>query len=422
MRRATALLILATVGLPAAAASQAIAITGGTVFPVSSAPIRNGTVLITNGKITAVGANISIPAGARRVDATGKWVTPGLFNAATQLGLSEGGGPEFSGGYNDTRAAGKDGVAASFNAFEGINPASTWIVPTWQDGTTTVGVWPGGNMIGGRGAVVDLAGATVGQMLVKAPAAMYASLGDPGAAHLSSRGELFGRFRDLLADVKTYATRRTAYENNGTRSFAAPRTELEALLPVVHGTLPLVVEVDRASDIRAVLAIAKEFGLRLVLASAGEGWLVADEIARAKVPVMVGAMNNIPGSFSSLGARQENAALLRAAGVSVAIVGNAGGGDEEAFNARNVRYEAGNAVAYGMTWDDALRAVTLTPAEAFGVADRVGSLLPGREANVVIWSGDPFEFASRAERVFIRGTEMKGTSRQDELTARFKRP
>ena len=422
MRPAARWLILASACLPSLAIAQTIAITGGTVYPVAGAPISNGTVLITNGRIAAVGATVPIPAGATRIDATGKWVTPGLFNAATQLGLVEAGGPEFSGGYNDTRAAGKDGVAASFNAFEGINPASTWIVPTWQDGTTTVAVWPGGNFIGGRGAVVDLTGATLGQMLVKAPAGMYATLADPGAAHLSSRGELFGHLRALLADVKAYAARKAAYENNGTRTFAAPRAELEALIPVVAGTLPLILEVDRTSDIRTALAIAREFNLKIVLASVAEGWLVADEIAKAKVPVLVGAMNNIPGSFSALGTRQENAGLLRAAGVSVALIGNAGGGDEEAFNARNVRYEAGNAVAYGMKWEDALRAITLAPAEALGVADRVGSLQAGREGNVVVWNGDPFEFATHAERVFIRGVEMRGTSRQDELTARYKRP
>ena len=422
MRPATRLLIAAACCLPAALPAQTIAITGGKVYPVSGPPIDAGTVLITNGRIAAVGASVSIPAGATRIDATGKWVTPGLFNAVTQLGLAEAGGPEFSGGYNDTRSSAKDGLAASFNAFEGINPASTWIVPTWQEGTTTVGIWPVGNFISGRGAVADLTGATVGQMLVKAPAAMYASLADPGAAHLSSRGELFGHLRNLLTDVKAYAARKAAYENNGTRAFAAARVELEALIPVVAGTMPLIVEADRASDIRATLAIAREFGLKLVLASAAEGWQVADEIARAKVPVFVGAMNNIPGSFSSLGMRQENAGLLRAAGVGVTLIGNAGGGDEEAFNARNIRFEAGNAVAYGMKWEDALRAVTAAPAEALGVADRVGTLQPGREGNVVIWSGDPVEFATRAEHVFLRGAEMHGTSRQDELTARYRRP
>jgi imidazolonepropionase-like amidohydrolase len=135
---------------------------------------------------------------------------------------------------------------------------------------------------------------------------------------------------------------------------------------------------------------------------------------------LTGAMNNIPSGFATLGQRQENAALLRKAGVQVALIGNAGGGDEEAFNVRNLKQEAGNAVAYGMSWDDALRAVTLAPAEVFGVADRVGSLQAGREGNVVVWSGDPFEFTTRAERVFVRGREYHDTTRQDLLVDRYK--
>jgi imidazolonepropionase-like amidohydrolase len=130
-------------------------------------------------------------------------------------------------------------------------------------------------------------------------------------------------------------------------------------------------------------------------------------------------MNNIPAAFSVLGQRQENAGLLSAAGIRVGLVGNAGGGDEEAFNVRNIKQEAGNAVAYGMTWDNALKAVTLWPAEIFGVADRVGSLTPGHEANVVIWSGDPFEFTTRAEHVWVRGIERNEKTRQDLLTERY---
>ena len=131
-------------------------------------------------------------------------------------------------------------------------------------------------------------------------------------------------------------------------------------------------------------------------------------------------MNNIPGSFASLGQRQENAGILARAGVTVLLVGNAGGGDEEAFNVRNVRYEAGNAVAYGMEWNAALRAITLSPAEVFGVADRVGSLQAGKMADVVVWSDDPFEFASQPERVFVRGVQTTTPSRQDLLEQRYK--
>jgi imidazolonepropionase-like amidohydrolase len=142
-------------------------------------------------------------------------------------------------------------------------------------------------------------------------------------------------------------------------------------------------------------------------------------LAAAQVPVLTGAMSNIPSSFATLNQRQENAGLLRRAGVRVALVATSGS-DVTRFNARNLKYEAGNAVAYGMTYDDALRAVTLTPAELFGVSDRIGSLQAGRDANVVVWSGDPFEFSTRVEHVLIRGREVVEPSRQDMLTDRYK--
>lgn len=184
--------------------------------------------------------------------------------------------------------------------------------------------------------------------------------------------------------------------------------------------MPLLITVDRASDIDAAMRLARDFNLRIMIGGGAEAWMMADKLAAARIPVFTGAMNNIPGGFAALGQRQENAALLRKAGVQVALIGNAGGGDEEAFNVRNLKQEAGNAVAYGMTWDDALRAVTLAPAEFFGVADRVGSLRAGRAANIVIWSGDPFEFTTRAERVFVRGREYTERTRQDLLTDRYK--
>jgi imidazolonepropionase-like amidohydrolase len=370
------------------------------------------------GRIIAVGRDVPIPAGAERVDATGKWVTPGLINAATNLGLSEAGGPQFSGGLNDARANGSKGIAAAFNAWEGLNPASTFIIPARQDGITSVLVAPAGGLVGGRAAFVDLAGASVAAMLVRAPIAMVATF-DAGAGQLASRGELLGALRDLLSDARAYGTRRPAYEANQSRPLAASRSDLEALQPVLAGTLPLIVAVDKASDIQAVLALGRQFGLRLILFGASEAWQVTEELRAARVPVMVGAMNNIPTSFSTLGQRQENAALLRAAGVTVVLVGN-GPGDPGTFNVRNIRQEAGNAVAYGMTWDDALRAITLAPAEVFGLADRVGSLQAGRAANVVVWSGDPFEFSTRAERVYIRGVLQGGKSRQDELAERYR--
>lgn len=424
-RAALAALFIAAPTLASAqAASRVIAITGGTVHPVSGPVIEHGTVLIRDGKIAEVGAQVVVPAGAQVIDATGKVVTPGLINSNTTLGLSEAGSPQFSGGYNDTRANGTRGVAASFRAWEGLNPASTFIAPARQGGVTTALVAPSGGVIAGQAALINLTGDRIDDMVVRrangqAAVAMLAAF-NPGAADASSRGELLGRLRELIRDAQVYRATRAAYDRNASRTLAAPRADLEALQAVVDSTLPLLIAVDRASDIRAVLDLKRrdKLPVRLMLLGASEGWQVAGEIAAAKVPVFVGAMNNIPVSFDALGSRQENAALLRAAGAPVVLVSN-GPGDGENYNVQNIKQEAGNAVAYGLPWSEALRAVTLAPAEAFGVADRVGSLRPGRDADVVIWSGDPFEFGTRAETVLIRGVVQTGDSRQDELTRRY---
>ncbi|MBX3172800.1 MAG: amidohydrolase family protein [Gemmatimonadaceae bacterium] len=417
-RRAALTFLAATA--PVAMGAQTVAITGGTVYPVSGPKIDNGTVLIRDGRVVAVGANVQIPSDAQRVDARGKWVTPGFINSATTLGLSEAGSPQFSGGYNDVGARGEHGIAASFEAWRGINPANTYIGPSRAEGVTSVVVFGNGGMLSGKSALLDLVEARqVGEMVRKAPNAMLGTFANPGSGNTNSRGEFWARWRSLMNDVRAYQSRRAAYENGGTREFMARQQDMEALIPVLAGELPLVLEVDRSSDILEALAFAREFGIRLWLGGAAEGWMVAPEIAAARVPVFVGAMNNIPGDFSSLGSRQENAALLRQAGATVILIGN-GPGDPNSFNVRNIRQEAGNAVAYGMSWEDALRAITLVPAEVMGVADRIGSIAAGRDANLVIWSGDPFEFSSVAERVWVQGKEATQPSRQQQLFERYR--
>ncbi|HEX8848700.1 MAG TPA: amidohydrolase family protein [Gemmatimonadaceae bacterium] len=409
--------LLASAALPLPLAAQTVAITGGKVYTVSGETIDNGTVVMRDGKITAVGANVAIPEGAQRIDATGKWVTPGLVDAATVLGFSEIGAV---GSTNDAAAAGKDHVAAAFTVWLGLNPTSVLVSPAREDGVTTVVVHPTDGLFAGQSAVIELVDGSATDMVIRQSAAMVANLGNARDAGLESRGEMLQRVREILDDARVYARRRADFERAETRPFAAGRLDLEALQPVLAGRLPLLVSVDKASDIQAALRLAKEYNVRLAIAGGAEAWMVASELAAAKVPVLTGAMNNIPESFATLGTRQENAALLRAAGVPVALIGNAGGGGEEQFNVRNIRYEAGNAVAYGMKWDDALRAITLAPAEMFGVAERVGSLQAGKDANVVVWSGDPFEFATRAEHVFVRGKEYRDVSRQDMLMERYK--
>ncbi|MFL5498602.1 MAG: amidohydrolase family protein, partial [Gemmatimonadaceae bacterium] len=257
-------------------------------------------------------------------------------------------------------------------------------------------------------------------MIIRAPVAMVAEIGDAQAAGLNSRGELIVRLRELLEDARFFQTHRDAFDRAQTRPFVTSRLDLQAMIPVIEGRLPLLVTVNRAADIDAAMRLAREYNVKLMIGGGTEAWMMADKLASARIPVLTGAMNNIPTDFANLGQRQENAGLLRKAGVAVSLIGNAGGGDEEAFNVRNIRQEAGNAVAYGMTWDDALRAVTLAPAEFFGVTDRVGSLQSGREGNVVVWSGDPFEFTTRVEHVFVRGREYNEKTRQDMLIERYR--
>ena len=407
--------IALAISVPAGA--QTVAITGGKVYPVSGPPIEGGTVLIVNGKINAVGTSVAIPAGAQRIDATGKIVTPGFVNSATQLGVQE------VSQVNDTRdmsARGKDNIAAAFTVWDGLNPNSVMMAPARKEGITSFIVMPTGGLVAGQAALLDVVPGTTTDMIIRAPVAMIAEVGDPQQAGVNSRGELIVKLRELLDDTRFFQTHRDAFDRAQTRPFAASRLDLQAMIPVIQGKLPLVVVVDRASDIDAAMRIAREFNVKLMIGGGAEGWMMADKLAAAHTPVLTGAMNNIPGGFAALGQRQENAALLRKAGVQVALIGNAGGGDEEAFNVRNLKQEAGNAVAYGMTWDDALRAVTLAPAEIFGVADRVGSLQPGREGNVVVWSGDPFEFTTRVEHVFVRGHEYSDKTRQDLLMERYR--
>ena len=390
--------------------AQTIAITGGTVYPVSGPKLEHATVLIQNGRVAAVGPNVTIPADATRIDATGKWVTPGFIDGGTQMGLVE---ISRVGGTREMYLQG-DTIAASFNVAEGINPASTLIPVTRMEGITTVLAAPQGHLISGQAVLIDLDGATIEQMLVKSPIGVVANFDenakDEGGG---SRAGVAERLRRVFNDALEYARRRADYNRGAMQPLSASAADLEALLPVLRGQLPLIAVANRRSDIETVLRFGREFRLKVILAGAQEGWEIAEAIARAGVPVLVEPLDNIP-SYDALGVRYENAAVLARAGVKVALL------ETDTHNARNLRQQAGNAVSYGMTWEQALRAVTLTPAEVFGVADRYGALDVGKVANVVVWSGDPFEFSTGVEHVIIRGREVPLRSRQTELFERYK--
>ncbi|CAN5827747.1 amidohydrolase family protein [soil metagenome] len=395
-----------------------IAIVGGTVHSMTGPAIPNGTVLIRDGRIVAVGPNVTIPADARRIDATGQQVTPGFIESGTQIGLVEvnavAGTVDFqlTAIPNEVRSQ----IRAGFNPIDGLNPFSTVIPVTRIAGITTAVTRPSGGLISGQGVVIDLDGQTMEEMIVRSPVAMFASLGESvSGATGGARGATTMRLREVLEDARAYARDRGSFDRGATREFAASRLDLEALQPVLRREIPLVIEAHRASDISTAIRIAREYNLRLILAGVTEGWMVAEEIARSNTPVVVRVMENLPNSFERLGARYENAALLRQAGVQVILTSG------DTHNARNLRQEAGNAVAYGLPYEEALRAVTSYPAQLWGLQD-YGSLAAGKVANVVVWGGDPLEILTPVSHVLIRGREIPLVSRQTELRDRYMEP
>lgn len=391
---------------------QTIAIVGGTLYPVSGAKIESGTIVLRDGKIAGVGANISIPDGAKQVDANGLWITPGLIHDGSTLGLKlfEVGAPEET--VEDSIAG---DIKAAFNVAEGIDPASVTLAVARLEGITTAITAPSGGLIPGQAVLLDLAGDRLDELLVKSPVAMIADLSQGSKrAGGGSRAGASLRLRRVLRDAVEYAQRKQDFRTARMQPLSASADDLEALQPVLSGDLPLFIIANRRSDIETAMRVAREFGLKIVIWGGVEAWRVAPELGEAQIPVILEPLSDVP-SFDAPAARLDNATLLREAGVRVVIA------QRDVAHSRDLRQAAGNAVRNGMTWDDALRSVTLAAAAAAGVADRYGSLEPGKVANVVVWSGDPFEFSSRAEHVFIRGNEIPLTSRQTELLERYRR-
>jgi imidazolonepropionase-like amidohydrolase len=398
---------------PAAAGTETVAIVNARVLPVSGPAIDRGTVVVRDGRIAAVGANVQPPAGARIIAGEGRIVTPGLLDSGTQIGIVE--IPLSAAGTADERTT-DPGVSAAFTVVDAFNGHSTVIPITRVEGVTRSLVVPAGtgNVLLGQGAVMDLSGDHVPASVSRAPAVMVAALGEAGSAVAGgSRVTAMLRLREVLQDAADYGQNRAAFDAGQRREYVRTRLDLEALQPVLRGEIPLAIQANRASDLLAAIRLAEEFKLRVVLLGASEGWMVADALASRKVPVVVKPLTNVP-SFDSLGATLENAARLSKAGVPMALA------TFDTHNSRNLRQEAGNAVAYGMDPAAALRAVTLTPAELWGIADRVGSLDTGKDADIVVWSGDPFELSTSALHVFIKGREMPKDTRQQQLFERYR--
>jgi len=406
--------------LAAPLSAETIAITGGTVaIGDGSAPIPNGTVVIADGRILAAGAHVAAPPGARRIDAEGKWVSPGIVAGISTLGLLDGYGmPE----TNDSTAE-KSPFSAAIDVAPAIDPAGQRVAIERSAGVTRAFVMPvaGNTMFAGQGAVIDL-GAD-GDPVTRPRAFQYVELGEDGAAPGGgSRPAAHALLRAALA----------AAANPGSAGIAGKdslitRQDAEALVPVIRGTMPLLVHVERAADIRAALGLKAAYpALRLVLVGASEGWLVADRIAAAHVPVIAAALLDLPEKFENLAATQSNVGRMVRAGVSVAISNiDISEGPYESY----LTQYAGNLVALtrvpgaqGLGWGAAFATITSKPAAAIGMDGEIGSLRPGRRADVVIWDGDPLELASAPTAILVDGAAQPMTSRQTRLRDRYLDP
>jgi imidazolonepropionase-like amidohydrolase len=418
----TRALLLILFGLAAPlAAQERLAITGGRVVTNVGPIVEGGTVLVSGGQVERVlPAGAPVPAGYARVDAAAKWVTPGIVAGMAQLGLSE---VSMSANANDTRAP-EAAVSASLVAATAWNPNETSIPITRRAGVTAAAItpFPGDAIFAGQGLLISLADGA--RAPLRERAFQYVAMGTPGGMIAGgSRAAAWAELLNGLEEAKRLQTGIAMPFRDQHRDLRITRDDAEALGLVLRGAHPLLVRVDRASDIRQVLRLPAMYpGLRLVLVSAHEGWMVADEIARAQVPVITLGMDNLPRSFDQVGATMNNVGRLVAAGVTVAL----GTPDLDAsFQPRLLAQYAGNMVAQGripggvgLSWDQAFAAISRAPAELFGMGDR-GRLAPGAVADVVVWSGDPLELSSTPERVWIGGVEQPLETRQSRLARRY---
>ena len=382
-----------------------VAITGVTVHTGTGPILEDAVVLLEGGVVREVGKGLAVPRGAIVTARRGAVVTAGLVEPLSSLGLVE---VDLEDTTHDDKADGSQPIHAGFRAIDGFNPASRVLAVARSEGLTAAGIVPHGGLVTGQSAWVDLAGASVEEAAVRAPLALDVDLREGGQANA------IHRLREALDDAREFTKRRAAWERNQSRGFALSRLDLEALAQSLDGKLPVVFHVDRAAGILAALEVAREFSLRPIIAGGAEAWQVKQALAAAKVPVIVEPFLAGPVSFDRLGARDDNAALLHAAGVPIALTSG------ETHNARKLRQAAGNAVRAGLPHEAAIQAITRGPAEAFGLDGRVGTLEAGKAANLVVWSGDPLEIGTRVLSVYVRGREVELRSRQTELFEKYK--
>jgi imidazolonepropionase-like amidohydrolase len=392
-----------------AVAGNSFSITGGYVVPIEGRPIPGGTVVVADGKIAAVGGpDLRPPPGAPAVDATGKWVLPGFIDAHTHLGAREEG--EGWAGHDTNELTGP--VQAHVRVLDAINPADEGFRDAIAGGVLAAGVTPGsGNPIGGQTVAIRCWGLTVDDMVLRSPAGMKSALGENPKRVLgerrvnpSSRLGTAAAIRSALVEAAGYlAKTENPQDHAAERPVVTPARDLklEALARVLRREIPWRQHCHRADDIATALRLAAEFGYDLVLDHCTEGYLLASKIAAAGVPVVTGPLITARSKVELRNRTMANPGLLAAAGVTVAIAT-----DHPVVPIHLLIVQAALAMKEGLDRDTALRAVTITPAQIMRVADRIGSLVPGKDADLVIWSGDPLDLMSRAEVAYLAGREI----------------
>jgi imidazolonepropionase-like amidohydrolase len=396
-----------------------VAIRNATIVPVSSATIPNGTIVFSNGVITAVGAGVSIPSNATVIDGTGLFVYPGLIDAGSHVGLEE---ISAVPGTVDTAELGD--INPNARAEVAVNPHSNVIPVTRVNGITSVVTEPEGGIISGSSAMINLAGWTPQEMTLKAPLAMHIHFPrlrtnafdeqpqDEEATKEAAKNytKQIDKLRDVLKDAQAYSKASAARVKRVDRDLI-----LEALVPVVEGREPVVMHANLERDIRAALKFADEFKLKVILADAEDVARVIPELKSRNIPVILGPILSLPPREDDpYDLIYSNAKTLYDAGITFAIQ------SQDAHNARNLPYNAAACAAFGLPKDVALRSVTLAPAQIFGVADKVGSIETGKLANIIVTDGDPLEIVTHVKHLYIGGEEITLDTNQTLLYEKFK--
>lgn len=393
------------------------AITNATIHTVTNGTIEGGIVLIDDHAILLVGKNAKIPDEYEVIDASGKHVYPGFIDANTRLGLEEVGSIELTQDYNEV-----GDYNPHMKAFTAVNPNSVSIPVTRVNGITNVVSIPASGVIAGKATLIDLWGYTPDDMAVKESAGLHIEW--PNAiSGGSSDEEVQKKYEKDLKELNDFWKRAEFYDemmeqyelDPEGRSQPDKNIKMEAMREVITGDVPVIISVNREKNIKNAIDWTNEKeDVNFIFAGVSEGWRVAEELAEAEIPVIASSLYTITRDYDNYQRPYQNAGKMAEAGVKVMI--STGGGVE---NVRNVGFHAGYAANYGMGKEEALKAVTINPAEVFGVGDQLGSIEEGKKANLFISDGDPFEPTTQIEHVFINGYKIPMTSRHEQLYEQF---